>query len=538
MELRQLNTFIQVARFKSFSRAAESLGYSQSAVTVQIRQLEEELDARLFDRIGKHISLTAQGEQFLAHAYDVLNQVNKARLSVSETGALHGRLHLGTIESLCFAKLPAVLRRYWEKHPQVVVHVTTGEPEALIRRMEQGELDLIYILDEPRYNNNWHKLMERREEVVFVASPSLGAELRERPVLTVEGLLDKPFYLTERDANYRRLLDRRLAELGGEQAALERVRQVCGALRAEGVSFSALDAGRYLQDLDAPALPAGSGGEWWMRTTLPPLPATDTLPTVHSAFKRFFARGLDTILLFAAMLVTQCVVGKNPARFDRVDTVFLYAGSVALMAVLEPLSLRLFGTTPGKALMGLRLTGADGKKLRWADGFFRYVWMLWSACGFYIPILSIIQLYRSFERCRREETQPWDRETIYTETTFRFRNVAAIALLLALLAGGVNAANAAAQLPPNRGDLTVAEFAENFNYQAEYLGIDLGGELDSDGVWQEAPGAENITSLVLGEEIPTPSSSSTPWKMENSPPWRCPGRWRISTGGTDCPGSG
>ena len=211
MELRQLNTFIQVARFKSFSRAAESLGYSQSAVTVQIRQLEEELDARLFDRIGKHISLTAQGEQFLAHAYDVLNQVNKARLSVSETGALHGRLHLGTIESLCFAKLPAVLRRYWEKHPQVVVHVTTGEPEALIRRMEQGELDLIYILDEPRYNNNWHKLMERREEVVFVASPSLGAELRERPALTVEGLLDKPFYLTERDANYRRVLDRFLA---------------------------------------------------------------------------------------------------------------------------------------------------------------------------------------------------------------------------------------------------------------------------------------------------------------------------------------
>ena len=298
------------------------------------------------------------------------------------------------------------------------------------------------------------------------------------------------------------VLDRRLAELGGEQAALERVRQVCGALRAEGVSFSALDAGRYLQDLDAPALPAGSGGEWWMRTTLPPLPAADTLPTVYSAFKRFFARGLDTILLFAAMLVIQCVVGKNPARFDRVDTVFLYAGSVALMAVLEPLSLRLFGTTPGKALMGLRLTGADGKKLRWADGFFRYVWMLWSACGFYIPILSIIQLYRSFERCRREETQPWDRETIYTETAFRFWNAAAVALVLALLAGGVNAANAAAQLPPNRGDLTVAEFAENFNYQAEYLGIDLGGELDSDGVWQEAPGAENITSLVLGEEIP------------------------------------
>ena len=118
MELRQLSTFIQVAQLKSFSRAAESLGYSQSAVTVQIRQLEDELDTRLFDRIGKHISLTARGVQFLEHAYDVLQEVNKARLSVSDTGELHGRLHIGTIESLCFSKLPAVLHAYGSGTPR------------------------------------------------------------------------------------------------------------------------------------------------------------------------------------------------------------------------------------------------------------------------------------------------------------------------------------------------------------------------------------------------------------------------------------
>ena len=201
MELRQLSTFIQVAQLKSFSRAAESLGYSQSAVTVQIRQLEEELDTRLFDRIGKHISLTARGVQFLEHAYDVLQEVNKARLSVSDTGELHGRLHIGTIESLCFSKLPAALHAYWQRHPKVVVHVTTGEPKFLIERMARGELDLIYILDEPRYSNNWNKLMERKERVVFVTSASLGAELEGIPELTVEDLLDRPFYLTERDTN-------------------------------------------------------------------------------------------------------------------------------------------------------------------------------------------------------------------------------------------------------------------------------------------------------------------------------------------------
>ena len=211
MELRQISTFIRVAQFKSFSKAAESLGYSQSAVTVQIRQLEEELHTRLFDRMGKRIALTVPGEQFLERAYEVLNEVNKARLSVSDGGELHGRLHIGTIESLCAFKLPAVLKMYWEQHPQVFVQVTTGEPETLIDQMERGELDLIYILDEPQYNNNWRKMMEQREEVVFVASPALGDELAAVPALQLEHLLHKPFYLTEREANYRRVLDRFLA---------------------------------------------------------------------------------------------------------------------------------------------------------------------------------------------------------------------------------------------------------------------------------------------------------------------------------------
>lgn len=211
MELRQISTFIRVAQFKSFSKAAESLGYSQSAVTVQIHQLEEELHTRLFDRMGKRIALTDPGAQFLERAYEVLNEVNKARLSVSDAGELHGRLHIGTIESLCYFKLPAVLKLYWERHPKVVINVTIGEPEHLIEQMERGELDMIYILDEPQYNNNWRKLMEQREEVVFVASAALGEEMRGISDLRLEQLLDQPFYLTERDANYRRVLDRFLA---------------------------------------------------------------------------------------------------------------------------------------------------------------------------------------------------------------------------------------------------------------------------------------------------------------------------------------
>ena len=198
MELRQLATFIRVAQFKSFSRAAESLGYSQSAVTVQIRQLEEELDTRLFDRMGKRIALTDTGERFLSHACDVMNQVNQARMSVTSTAELHGSLHIGTIESLACLKLPTVLHLYRKFNPKVSIRITVGEPE-----------DMIYVLDEPLYSNNWNKLMEQREEIVFVASASLREELGGKE-LTIEELLTQPFFLTEQD-NYRRVLNRRLA---------------------------------------------------------------------------------------------------------------------------------------------------------------------------------------------------------------------------------------------------------------------------------------------------------------------------------------
>ena len=71
MELRLLTTFLKVAQLQSFSKAAESLGYSQSAVTVQVQQLENELGVRLFDRIGKTVSITHYGQEFIPYARGV-----------------------------------------------------------------------------------------------------------------------------------------------------------------------------------------------------------------------------------------------------------------------------------------------------------------------------------------------------------------------------------------------------------------------------------------------------------------------------------
>ena len=211
MELRQFQTFVQAAQLQSFSRAAQQLGYSQSAVTVQIRLLEKELGTRLFDRMGKQVILTAQGRKFLEHANRVLYEVSRTRLSMHEDEELKNPLHIGTIESICTAKFPAIVSQFRKLHSQVRFQTTVGTPEELIRMMEQDLLDMIYILDAPRWNENWVKAMEQAEPVVFVASPGF---LESHGLLgrkNLDDVLQEPFFLTEKNANYRQALDMHLA---------------------------------------------------------------------------------------------------------------------------------------------------------------------------------------------------------------------------------------------------------------------------------------------------------------------------------------
>lgn len=208
MEFRQLQTFVTITHAESFSRAAELLGYSQSAVTVQIRLLEEELQVRLFDRMGKKTVLTAQGRQLLEYANRIIQEVNQAKSAIVQDTELSEPLHVGTLESLCFSKLPPLLGYFRSNYPKVPVKVTTATPKELIAMMEKNQLDLIYFLDRPRYNNNWNKELEVREPIVFVTSPE--SPLASRKGLRLAEILEEPFFLTEKNENYRRELDQYL----------------------------------------------------------------------------------------------------------------------------------------------------------------------------------------------------------------------------------------------------------------------------------------------------------------------------------------
>lgn len=209
MEFRQVQTFMQISQVKNFSKAAELLGYSQSAVTVQVRQLENELGVRLFDRTGKKVTLTPQGKEFLIHANKIIDDMLKAKEAMNDTNELKNPLHIGTIESLCTVKLPEIVQRFRNEHPKVRIQITIDSPERLFQMMEHNELDVIYILDTPRWNKNWIKVMEKEEPVIFVSTPHYKAAEKEE--IEIEEILTEPFYLTERNANYRQALEQELA---------------------------------------------------------------------------------------------------------------------------------------------------------------------------------------------------------------------------------------------------------------------------------------------------------------------------------------
>ncbi len=130
MELRNIETFLSIVEYGTFSKAAERLGYSQSAVTVQIRQLENELGVRLFDRASRGVRLTDPGRAFAFHANEVMGAVRSARdaASLGREGPkdVRGAIRLGSVESVSTALLPDLLIEFHERCPHVQVIVPYG----------------------------------------------------------------------------------------------------------------------------------------------------------------------------------------------------------------------------------------------------------------------------------------------------------------------------------------------------------------------------------------------------------------------------
>ena len=209
MEIRQLHSFIKIVELQSFSKAAEALGYTQAAVTIKIRQLELEFNTRFFDRVGRHVELTPPGKKFLMYANEILRKVDDVHAMLGTAVVRDHKLRIGTLESLLSFKLPKVVSYFYKNYPTIALEIRSGTPKELSEMLDHNQIDLAYYIDQKVYGQNWEKTLEEPESVVFVASK--GANLPNKEEYLLAELLNQPFFLTEKDSNYRYALEQELA---------------------------------------------------------------------------------------------------------------------------------------------------------------------------------------------------------------------------------------------------------------------------------------------------------------------------------------
>ena len=186
MDLRTLNTFSVVARHASLSGAACELHTVQSNITARLKQLESDLGVPLFTRHSRGVSLTSAGLRLLGYAQRVSALMNEAEAAVRDDGAAHGTLRIGSMETTAAVRLPALLGRFHQAHPQAQLEVRTGPTAELLAHVLAQRLDAALVAGPVEHPNLTCELAFR-EELVLVRALGSGIprELMKKGELTV-----------------------------------------------------------------------------------------------------------------------------------------------------------------------------------------------------------------------------------------------------------------------------------------------------------------------------------------------------------------
>lgn len=238
MELKNIDTFIQVAELCSFTKAAEKLGYSQSTVSFQIKQLEASLNVQLFERINHTVTLTDKGKDVLKYAHQITVLAQKMHEEIQQEHPV-GHVRIVTSDSLSSWLLFNSYSKFSHTYPGITLKMTPASTEDMFRMLNQNETDLMFTLDSHIYDRDYIIAHEEKMKAHFVCSTSYP--LADGSDLSLAELITHPFILTEKGMSYRRLLDEKLASMSLEiKPVLEigNTELICQLLKQKmGISF-------------------------------------------------------------------------------------------------------------------------------------------------------------------------------------------------------------------------------------------------------------------------------------------------------------
>lgn len=235
---------------------------------------------------------------------------------------------------------------------------------------------------------------------------------------------------------------------------------------------------------------------------------TEAQIKVRSPWRRFLARSFDLFIyggiwsLFLTYVFNVNAAGRNGAA-NLFDTFVAFG----LMLLIEPLLLAFLGTTPGKWILGLRVEDLDERYLSYTEALSRTWTIFRRGFGFNIPIYNIYRQWKSYQACKEGEPLEWENEsTLILSDTKHWRTAVYIVvsatvfvgLVIGLLFGG---------MPKHRGEITVAQFSENYNKIADYFDIQSSHKLDASGNWVLRETDENV--IFWGGDLGQPKFEFT-----------------------------
>jgi LysR family transcriptional regulator, low CO2-responsive transcriptional regulator len=213
MDFDQLITFLEVARQRSFSRAGEKVFRSQSAVSAQIRQLEQEYGDRLLDRSGKTVKLTPAGQIFYEYALRLKSLRDESLVAVADHGQTpRGTLMVGANEATCLYVLPEVFGEYCRHYPDVQISIYRNFTYKIVEKLENGSLD-VGVLSLPVQSPSLKVQPIFRDRLMLMVSPKNS--LAKMKSAHISEVVKHPLLLPK-TGHTRRLLDKLFREYNSE----------------------------------------------------------------------------------------------------------------------------------------------------------------------------------------------------------------------------------------------------------------------------------------------------------------------------------
>lgn len=211
MDLKYLNTFRVIIEEGSFSKAAEKLHYTQSTITFQIGQLEQELSTKLFEKIGRKMVLTKAGDHLIPYVDEVLQSVDKLRCFEDDLAECQGNLHMGVGETLLCYRLPAILKEFHSRAPKARLFLRSMNCYDIRNDLISGNLDLgIFYENVGGFGSGLITQPFGSYSVLAVASPKVKERFPE--FITPDRRLPIPLIINEPNCVFRQMFEKYMSE--------------------------------------------------------------------------------------------------------------------------------------------------------------------------------------------------------------------------------------------------------------------------------------------------------------------------------------